>query len=164
MAIRLFVNFLDRENHLVEKVDFFCLSGKMCCDDMELIKKMGEVLTTLKSHIINTDILIDAKLDDPELALVKLRKQIKYETSRYQEKLSIREVEVLGLIMQGLTNKEISEQLFISFETVRSHRKSILRKIGVKNTAALVSYYNQSFFDHFEGSSSHPDTSTGTAS
>lgn len=147
MAIRLFVNFLDAENHLVEKVDFFCLSGKPCCDDLELVKKVSEILNTLKSHVISTDILIETKLDDPQLALLKLRKQVKYEASVYQEKLSTREVEVLSLIMQGLTNKLISEKLFISFETVRSHRKSILKKIGVKNTAALVSYYNQAFFD-----------------
>ncbi|HEY5747699.1 MAG TPA: helix-turn-helix transcriptional regulator [Chryseolinea sp.] len=150
MAIRLFVNFLDKENRLVEKVDFFCLSGKPCCDDFELVKKIAEVLTTLKSHVLSTDIFIEAKLDDPQLALHKLRKQVRYETSVYQEKLSSREVEVLSLIMQGLTNKDISERLFISFETVRSHRKSILKKIGVRNTAALVSYYNQAFFDHTE--------------
>ena len=150
MAIRLFVNFLDVDNRLVEKVDFFCLSGKACCDDYELVKKIGEVLSTLKSHVISTDILIEAKLSDPQLALHKLRKQVKYETSVYQEKLSTREVEVLSLIMQGLTNKTISERLFISFETVRSHRKSILKKIGVKNTAALVSYYNQAFFEKNE--------------
>jgi DNA-binding NarL/FixJ family response regulator len=147
MAIRLFVNFLDADSHLVEKVDFFCLSGKPCCDDFELVKKIGEVLSTLKTHVISTDIFIETKLDDPQLALHKLRKQVKYETSVYQEKLSTREVEVLSLIMQGLTNKDISERLFISFETVRSHRKSILKKIGVKNTAALISYYNQAFFD-----------------
>jgi DNA-binding NarL/FixJ family response regulator len=146
MALRLFVNFLDRENHLVEKVDFFCLSGKPCCDDLELVKKMGEILSMLKKHLVNTDICIDAHLDDPELALHKLRKQVKYETSIYQEKLSTREVEVLSLIMQGQTNKEISERLFISFETVRSHRKNILKKIGVKNTAALINYYNKTFF------------------
>lgn len=147
MAVRLFVNFLDAENHLVEKVDFFCLTGKPCCDDMELVKKVGEVLSMLRSHVISTDIFIEAKLNDPQLALHKLRKNVKYETSVYQEKLSSREVEVLSLIMQGQTNREISDRLFISFETVRSHRKSILRKIGVKNTAALVSYYNQAFFD-----------------
>lgn len=148
MAIRLFVNFLDKENHLVEKVDFFCLSGKQCCDDLELVKKVGEILSMLKSHVISTDIFIETKLDDPQLALYKLRKEVKYKASVYQEKLSTREVEVLSLIMQGLTNREISEKLFISFETVRSHRKSILKKIGVKNTAALISYYNQAFFDH----------------
>jgi DNA-binding NarL/FixJ family response regulator len=148
MAIRLFVNFLDSQNHLVEKVDFFCLSGKQCCDDFELVKKVGEILSMLKSHVISTDIFIETKLDDPHLALYKLRKEVKYKASVYQEKLSSREVEVLSLIMQGLTNKEISEKLFICFETVRSHRKSILKKIGVKNTAALISYYNQAFFDH----------------
>ncbi len=147
MAIRLFVDFLDANNHLVEKVDFFCLSGKPCCDDFELVKKIGEILSVLKVHVLSTDIYIQSKLDDPQLALLKLRKQVKYETSVYQEKLSTREVEVLSLIMQGQTNKEISDRLFISFETVRSHRKSILKKIGVKNTAALVSYYNQAFFD-----------------
>lgn len=150
MPIRLFINVLDKENHLVEKVDFFCLSGKSCCDDLELVKKVGEILSMLKSHILSTDIFIEAKLDDPQLALYKLRKEVKYRTSVYQEKLSTREVEVLSLIMQGLTNKAISDKLFISFETVRSHRKSILKKIGVKNTAALVSYYNQAFFDHNE--------------
>ena len=151
MPLRLFINFLDQQNNLIEKVDFFCLSGKACCDDMELLKKMGEVLVMLKDHLISTDIFIEGKLDDPQLALRKLRQHVKYESSVYQEKLSLREVEVLGLIMQGLTNKAISEQLFISFETVRSHRKSIMRKIGVKNTAALINYYHHAFFDPVAG-------------
>jgi DNA-binding NarL/FixJ family response regulator len=143
---RLFVNFLDNQNHLVEKIDFFCLAGKTCCDDLEMIKKIGEILSLLRTHIINADIYIETSLDDPELALVKLRKQVKYETSIYQEKLSSREIDVLSLIMQGLTNREISDKLFISFETVRSHRKNILRKTGSKNTAALINYYNEAFF------------------
>jgi DNA-binding CsgD family transcriptional regulator len=63
------------------------------------------------------------------------------------EHLSVREIEVLGLIMQGMTNNEIAEKLFISYETVRSHRKNILRKTGAKNTAALINYYHQTFFD-----------------
>ncbi len=62
-------------------------------------------------------------------------------------KLSVREIEVLGLIMLGYTNKDIAEKLFISFETVRSHRKNILLKTGAKNTAALVNYYHQTFFE-----------------
>jgi len=62
-------------------------------------------------------------------------------------KLSVREIEVLGLIMLGYTNKDIAEKLFISFETVKSHRKNILMKTGAKNTAALVNYYHQTFFE-----------------
>ena len=150
MSIRLFVNFLDSENNLTEKVDFFSLTGKACCNDDELIKKIWEILSTLKPHLSSLNIFMEAKFEDPQVALQILRRKVKYETSIYQEKLSMREVEVLSLIMQGLTNKEISEKLFISFETVRSHRKKILKKIGVSNTAALVSYYNQAFFDHQE--------------
>lgn len=63
------------------------------------------------------------------------------------QKLSIREIEVLGLIMQGHTNNDIAEKLFISYETVKSHRKNILEKTGAKNTAALINYYHQTFFE-----------------
>ena len=49
-----------------------------------------------------------------------------------------REKEVLGLIADGLTNAEIAEKLFISITTVDTHRKSLLTKFEVKNTASLI--------------------------
>ncbi len=49
-----------------------------------------------------------------------------------------REKEVLQLIADGLTNAEIAEKLFISIPTVNTHRKSILEKFEVRNTAALI--------------------------
>ena len=49
-----------------------------------------------------------------------------------------REKEVLELIADGLTNAEIAAKLFISVTTVDSHRKNLLTKFEVKNTAALV--------------------------
>lgn len=52
--------------------------------------------------------------------------------------LSAREQEVLFLIADGLTTREIAEQLFISESTVISHRKNLLRKYLAKNTAELV--------------------------
>jgi len=52
--------------------------------------------------------------------------------------LTSREVEVLGCIAEGLTNKETADRLFISPLTVDSHRKNLLAKFGVKNTAALI--------------------------
>ncbi|MGB8190286.1 MAG: response regulator transcription factor [Chitinophagaceae bacterium] len=52
--------------------------------------------------------------------------------------LTRREKEVLELISSGLTNGEIAEKLFISITTVISHRKNILEKFGVNNTAGLV--------------------------
>ena len=50
-----------------------------------------------------------------------------------------REREALQLIAEGLTNAEISEKLFISIPTVNTHRKSLLEKFEVKNTATLIS-------------------------
>jgi len=49
-----------------------------------------------------------------------------------------REKEVLGLIANGLTNGEIAQQLFISIATVDTHRKNLLSKFDVKNTALLI--------------------------
>lgn len=52
--------------------------------------------------------------------------------------LTAREKEVLALIAEGMTNNAIAEQLFVSPLTVDSHRKNLLAKFGVKNTAAMV--------------------------
>jgi len=49
-----------------------------------------------------------------------------------------REKEVLSLIAEGLTNAAIAEKLFISIPTVNTHRKSLLEKFDVKNTAMLI--------------------------
>lgn len=56
------------------------------------------------------------------------------------EALSEREIEVLILICQQLTAKEIGERLFITQRTVEGHKNNLLLKTGVKNTAGLVLY------------------------
>jgi len=52
--------------------------------------------------------------------------------------VSRREKEVLQLIVDGLTNPQIAEKLFISLHTVDSHRKNLLTKFHVNNTASLI--------------------------
>jgi len=52
--------------------------------------------------------------------------------------VSRREKEVLQLIVDGLTNPQIAEKLFISLHTVDSHRKNLLAKFNVNNTASLI--------------------------
>ena len=49
-----------------------------------------------------------------------------------------REIEILKIISYGYTIDEISSQLFISEETVKSHRKNLLRKLHAKNGAQLI--------------------------
>ena len=52
--------------------------------------------------------------------------------------LSPREKEILGLIAEGYTNPQIAEKIFHSSFTVDSHRKNLLAKLNVKNTASLI--------------------------
>jgi two-component system invasion response regulator UvrY len=54
--------------------------------------------------------------------------------------LSHREIEIIDFISSGLSSKEIASKLFISVKTVEVHRYNILRKLNLKNTAALVSF------------------------
>lgn len=52
--------------------------------------------------------------------------------------LTRREKEVLELIADGMTNNEIAQKLFVSVTTVDTHRKNLLAKFDVKNTALLI--------------------------
>lgn len=54
--------------------------------------------------------------------------------------LSNRETDVLVALVKGLTNKEISDRLFISVHTVITHRKNIIRKTGIKSVSGLTVY------------------------
>jgi DNA-binding NarL/FixJ family response regulator len=54
--------------------------------------------------------------------------------------LTGRETEIIRCIADGLTNNEIAAKLFISNVTVETHRKNILAKLQIKNTALLVKY------------------------
>jgi DNA-binding NarL/FixJ family response regulator len=57
-----------------------------------------------------------------------------------QERLSRRELEVLGHLQQGLTNRQIADQLYISTNTINKHVQQVLRKLQVRNRvqAALL--------------------------
>ena len=54
--------------------------------------------------------------------------------------LTKREIEVLLLISQALSNKQIAQHLYISDQTVSVHRKNLMRKLGVSNTAGLIKF------------------------
>ncbi len=52
--------------------------------------------------------------------------------------ISEREMEIITLIAEGYSNKEVADKLFLSTHTVTTHRKNIMNKLGVNNTAGLV--------------------------
>lgn len=54
--------------------------------------------------------------------------------------LSDRELEIIALIAEGHTNGQVADKLFLSTHTVNTHRKNIMGKLGVNNTAGIVMY------------------------
>ncbi|MBL4710264.1 MAG: response regulator transcription factor [Flavobacteriales bacterium] len=55
-------------------------------------------------------------------------------------KLTERELDVLKLIAEGLSNKEIGDELFISHRTVDTHRTNLMKKLEVHNIAGLIKF------------------------
>jgi DNA-binding NarL/FixJ family response regulator len=51
-----------------------------------------------------------------------------------------REAEIIRLVAEGYSNKQIADKLFLSAHTVTTHRKNIMNKLGINNTAGLVLY------------------------
>ena len=76
----------------------------------------------------------DPKLNDKSSLLHENDEFIK----RY--KLSPRELEIIVLMKQGLATPKIAERLFISVETVKTHRKNIYYKLAINNVAELIQF------------------------
>lgn len=72
--------------------------------------------------------------------VIEQNRQTHYFEDRFIKKhnLTKRELEILRHITLALSNKEIARELFISDQTVSVHRKNIMRKLGVCNTAGLI--------------------------
>lgn len=84
---------------------------------------------------------IDSVLNDKmylSVSLQHITKPLSISHSDHLPPLTKREKEILQLISEGLTNNQIAEQLYISPLTVDSHRKNLLTKLNVNNTAALI--------------------------
>lgn len=128
-------------------VDYFESEEWNAEAEHRFINKIQELFSLLRGHSdsINLDFKVMSR-DISYLAFI-LQKKKSNKVEINHTKLSLREIEILGMIMQGLTNNQIAEKLFIAFETVKSHRRHILEKTGAKNTAALINYYHQTFFE-----------------
>jgi two-component system nitrate/nitrite response regulator NarL len=85
------------------------------------------------------DYLVKPYAPDELLARVRsLQVRSRPLTSAVREKLSRRELEVLGLLAQGMTQDDIAARLVISPKTVSSHIEHVLRKLGVHSRAQAV--------------------------
>jgi DNA-binding CsgD family transcriptional regulator len=69
-----------------------------------------------------------------------INKVVEPKAQKPENTLSSRELDVLKLLVKGMSNKEISDKLFISTHTVISHRKNITHKLSIKSVAGLTVY------------------------
>jgi len=60
-----------------------------------------------------------------------------------KHKISDREMDVVRLIAEGLNSEEIAKRLFLSEHTIKTHRKNILEKLDLNNTAELISFIHK---------------------
>jgi len=106
----------------------------------------GSVIATLGVH---TDITHLKNEGVPVLSFIGMDGEPSYENvtvekvfdlSVSSDRFSNREKEILLFLIEGRTSKEIGELLFISAETVNTHRRNMLYKAGAKNTIELIHF------------------------
>ncbi|GHA60500.1 LuxR C-terminal-related transcriptional regulator [Pontibacter akesuensis] len=100
--------------------------------------KEGEV-----KELLCVDVDMSPQMNTEEQLVQALRENLKNKNRLLLQSLRKREVEVLQLICKGMRTKAIAEKLFISVNTVSTHRKNIQHKLGTANVAELVSLANE---------------------
>ena len=110
---------------------------------MSYIKKdcdIGEIINAVKETGIGNKFFCGQILETIQRASIDVN-DIDFESFSCEPViLSERELGIVVLIAEGLTNSQIAEQLFLSTHTINTHRKNIMAKLGVKNTAGIVMY------------------------
>ncbi|MBX0332863.1 LuxR C-terminal-related transcriptional regulator [Pontibacter sp. HSC-14F20] len=96
--------------------------------------QQGEV-----KEVICVDVDMSPHMNTEKQLIQALKENLKQKNRLLLKSLRKREIEILELICQGCSTKEIAKRLYISPNTVSTHRKSIQRKLGTNNVADLVS-------------------------
>jgi len=91
-------------------------------------------------QFLNVIIDIASQLHTENQLMDALNEINRLENALKLQPLSKRELEILKLIAQGMTDEEIAGQLFIGKGTVHTYRNKLLKKTGTTNTAALVAF------------------------
>ncbi|CRK81542.1 response regulator transcription factor [Neobacillus massiliamazoniensis] len=91
----------------------------------------------IKSVYNGNTVMQDVVLDKIKSNLIESKPESKIDTSLFTE----RELDIMGLIAKGLSNKEISKQLYISEGTIANYITSILGKTGLQHRTQIAIYY-----------------------
>jgi DNA-binding NarL/FixJ family response regulator len=150
---------LDIEMPVLNGIDTLKLLRKKNTSTRVLMLTMMEELAIVDTCFqlgANGFIHKDCSLDELKLAIETVQNGQKFVSQQMRElmlrvpanqakrdtfsvQLTNREKEILRLICEGYTSKEIGDQLFISHRTVETHKDNMMRKLDVNSTAKLIS-------------------------
>jgi DNA-binding NarL/FixJ family response regulator len=103
------------------------------CSANEIVESIDETINGKKFYC--SDIVSQMRNESVDI------NKIKFNTLSYDEaSLTERERQIIQLIAEGYTNSQIAAVLYLSNHTVNTHRKNIMRKLNVNNTAGIVMY------------------------
>lgn len=124
----------------VHKGDEYILASLEAGADGYLLKdaSQNELLLAIE-YVLQGKMFLSPSISDKVVeAYLKNRRESK--TTSVLDNLTAREREVLKLIAEGHSNKNIADHLCISLKTVEKHRSNLMHKLDLRNTAALTSF------------------------
>lgn len=127
--IRILILTMHDEQRVVEQVLQAGANGYLLKSDTS-----RELVQAIES------ILLGKPYFTTHVARMLLEGFLRAQGSKAQDPLSSREREILQLVAEGCSTKEIAQQLEISVKTAESHRTNLMRKIGARSVADVVRY------------------------
>lgn len=132
---RILVLSLFHDEHFILKLIKAGVKGHLSSDTDR--SEIIEAIYTLRNGYefyakTITNLLLSSYLSDSDIG--------KSEKENRQKSLSAREMEVLRLFAEGVSNRSIADKLFISVRTVETHKNNIMKKINLKTTVDLVKF------------------------
>lgn len=134
--------------YMLSQIERACneLQSSHGADDTDLNKSPTRLITdeTGSFYSVRSFYVGDVDTESRSTHIVALiekiidRHEVDTDNAKQEFNLTKREVDVLKSICNGLTNKEISEQLFISEHTVKDHIKNIMKKMNVKSRTEIL--------------------------
>lgn len=115
-------------NHAYE-LYIFCIAIVFTGLGIWLALKLMKPKTEIKTMVVEKHVLVK---EFSEAELQKIEKQIQ------QLGISSREMEVLQLMAQGLSNQEIADRIFLSLATVKTHSSKLFEKLDVKRRTQAI--------------------------
>ena len=139
----------EKNSEIPQEILFLCdrVKGNPSSDNLPEITDQNGIILQNKAGLRYSAraFLISRRMAEEEVSHVMVllervaeKQSINYESVAERFSLSKREVEVVRLICEGITNREIGEKLYISEHTVKDHIKNIMRKMEVASRNELV--------------------------